>query len=754
MIDIQLTGKKDKIMEKNVTNLKIRILSLILTVALVVTMMPMNVLATDNTESPQIVKSGTCGENVTYTLDELGTLTIIGSGAMYDYTTSSSKCAPWFPIAPNVKAIVIQNGITEIGNCAFYNCYTRSVEIPNSVTRIGEQAFVSCDYLESVTIPDSVTSIEKRAFYGSKLTSISLGNGVTTIGEDAFDCFFLTSVYIKSLKAWCDINFNNQHANPLNEAENLYLNGNLVTDLIIPDDVTNIGNYAFCNYDGLTSVSIGNGVTNIGNYAFYCCDNLATITMGNSVTSIGWNSFYGCDGLTSVTIPDSVTTIGPSAFQMCRYLNSVNIGSSVADICHGAFYNCVSLTSINIPDSVKTIGDSAFSYCTGLSTITLGNGLTNIGSNAFYMCTKLKNIFYAGSTTDKNNITIGSFNSAIQDVVWHYETKDHINSDWIVETHATCVDCGTKYIECTVCGQIIRTEKIDALGHSYRTKLTPATTSENGLSKEVCKTCGDVKSKKTIYKISSVSLSATAYTYNGKKKTPTVTVKDSKGNKLIKGEDYTVTYSSSTRKSIGRYSAKVTFKGDYSGSKTLYFTIGPKNPSSVTAKLYGYDDVKVSWKKVSGASGYKVYYKKSTSSTWSSKTTTGTSIKLANLSDGVKYNIKVVAYKTVNGNKCENAGKSTSIYTLKKVTGVKVAKSSSKVKVSWTNISGETGYQISKSTSKTGTNIVATYKTTSGKNKTISATKGKTYYYKVRAYKVVDGKKIYGPWSSVVKYKR
>ena len=313
---------------------------------------------------------------------------------------------------------------------------------------------------------------------------------------------------------------------------------------------------------------------------------------------------------------------------------------------------------------------------------------------------------------------------------------------------ATC----NKKAECSVCGTLYGST--DENSHVSKWYVEKATLTNNGERVYKCPVCGKKESSAIIYRPNVISLSTTVYTYNGTKRTPSVTVRDIKGNKLVNGDDYTVTYNSSSRSAVGRYSVKIVFKGDYSGTKTLYFTIGPKNPSSVSAKLYGDDDVKVSWKKVSGASGYIVYYKKATSSKWSSKTTTGTSVKIANLSDGVKYDIKVVSYKTKSGYKCCNAGKTTSIYTLRKITGVKVTKSGTKVKVYWTNILGETGYQISQATSKTGTNIVSTYSTTKGKYKTISAKKNKTYYYKVRAYKTVNGKKIYGPWSNTIKYVR
>ena len=273
---------------------------------------------------------------------------------------------------------------------------------------------------------------------------------------------------------------------------------------------------------------------------------------------------------------------------------------------------------------IDSMGNNAYNLLCSECTENFGRGYLN-SDNQYYMYGYVENEGYYHYIYDGNGECLGSEKCEV----------DYWNSD---ESYHEGV-CKCHLILC------------EEESHVYENVIDMATTSNDGSRKQVCDTCGKVKSTETIYKISTIKLSTIEYTYNGSKKTPSFIVKDSKVNKLFPGKDYKLTYSSAKRTSIGRYSVKVTFRGDYTGKKTLYFTIGPKNPSSVKAVLYGYDDIKVSWSKVSGANGYKVYYKKSASRTWSSKTTTGTSVKIANLSDGVKYDVKVVTYKTKNGYK-------------------------------------------------------------------------------------------------------
>ena len=361
-------------------------------------------------EAATIVDSGECGDdgdNATWTLDSDGLLTISGTGKMKDYTFNISS--PWEKT--RVSSVIILDGVTSIGNCAFYNCSGLiSITIPNSVTSVGDNAFLDCDSLKKayapnldswlkihfsdcdsnpcfygadlyfngelvndVVVPDSITSIGRHAFYGcTGLMSITITDSVTSIGEYAF-------AYCSSL-----------------------------TSVMIPDSVTNIDRKVFYCCSSLTSIIIPDGVTNIGSSLFYGCSSLARITIPDSVTRIGDEAFDGCSSLTSITIPDSVTSIGYDAFQNCSSLTSITIPDSVTRIGYGAFYGCSSLTSITIPDGVKSIGSSAFYDCSNLMDITISDSVTSIGDTAFYGCSSLTSITIPSGVT---NIGGGAFSS-------------------------------------------------------------------------------------------------------------------------------------------------------------------------------------------------------------------------------------------------------------------------------------------------------------------------------------------------------
>jgi hypothetical protein len=280
-------------------------------------------------------------------------------------------------------------GLTSIYNYAFYNCIslTGSLTIPTSITLIGNSAFRGCSGLTSLTIGNSVTLIDGYAFYG---------------------CSGLTEVrYLGDLAEWCNIQFggNIYYSNPLFCAHKLFINNELVTNLVIPESVTELKPYVFCGASCLTSLTIPNTVTSIGNYAFYDCWRLTgSLTIPNSVTSIGSAAFARCWGFTgALTIPNSVTSIGSSAFSGCRsFTGSLIIPDSVTSIGGSAFYGCSGLTgSLIIPNSVTSIGGSAFSGCSGMTgSLIIPNSVTLIGAEAFRNCSG-----FTGSLTIPNSVT-------------------------------------------------------------------------------------------------------------------------------------------------------------------------------------------------------------------------------------------------------------------------------------------------------------------------------------------------------------
>ena len=323
-------------------------------------------------------------------------------------------------------------------------------------------------YLAEIEIPatyngKAVTQILPQAFENAKnLTSISIPDSITSIGEDAFlGCRNIERVYITDIASWCEINICGSSAIPLQWWGGLYLNGELITNLVIPDGVTKIGDYAFFGCYNITSVEIPSSVTSIGEHAFYGCSNLRSIEIPDSVRSIGDYALSGC--FVSITIPNSVTSMGYDVFYGCYKLvevinksslpittsefgeygdileihngatkivnqngylfytyEGVNyllgyVGTDTAltlpakyngqsyEIYQNAFDGCTSITSITIPDGVTSIGEHVFYGCSSLEEITIPNSVTSIGGYAFGRCEKLTSVTIGNGVTSIGN---------------------------------------------------------------------------------------------------------------------------------------------------------------------------------------------------------------------------------------------------------------------------------------------------------------------------------------------------------------
>ncbi len=233
-----------------------------------------------------IVDSGTCGNNLTWVLTKDGTLTISGKGKMEDWPDRGNS--PWYDVRKAIKKIIITDGVTTIGNWAFYFCSSLTeVSIPDSVTSIGESAFYFCNSLKEINIPDGVTSIGESAFYNCySLKEVNIPDGVTSIGTTTFTCCYS------------------------------------LTKINIPDSVTSIGSSAFISCSSLKKITIGKNVTSIGDNAFSNCTSLKKVVIPAKVKKIGRKAFYNCTNLRSLTIRTkklTAKTVGSEVFGKYSY---------------------------------------------------------------------------------------------------------------------------------------------------------------------------------------------------------------------------------------------------------------------------------------------------------------------------------------------------------------------------------------------------------------------------------------------------
>ncbi|MBE6926184.1 MAG: leucine-rich repeat domain-containing protein [Ruminococcaceae bacterium] len=462
---------------------KVRMLSMFfavcLLVAVLVFLLPAKVQAT---------ASGTCGDNLTWVLDDNGTLSIFGTGPMYEdryygqpwsgltinkvvFSEGITTVAPYaFSGHIELKEVILPKTLERFDEFAFMDCTgLTEIIIPEGVTSIGHSAFFGCSKLTEVTIPDSVKTISTGAFTRcSNLESVTIGTGVERIDSSAFVPTNLKTVYISDMEAWCRIRFEDFSANPMYENVKLYLCDQLVTEVTIPEGITSL-EYTFSGYKELTYVH-----------------------MPESLKTIGNGTFSGCAKLEGIHISNSVTTIGEYAFDGCSALRDVYLSKNLKDMAFSAFGNCKSLTEITIPDGMKTIANAAFHGCDQLKTVTLPDGIEMVYGNAFADCVSLAVVNHKGTRADWEKITFEEGNEYLRYTkrTDGYTGCTHGWNSGVVTKNATCSASGQRNYTCTLCGAT-RTEKLPKLLHTWNTgaqTLTP-TCKDEGEMTHKCTAC-------------------------------------------------------------------------------------------------------------------------------------------------------------------------------------------------------------------------------------------------------------------------
>ena len=385
--------------------------------------------------SDKVSESGQ-DDNISYRYNNLtSSLYVYGEGEIKNYNSDNQ---PWKNYKSTAKSIDLFDGITSIGNYAFYNftSVTPEVTIPSSVEKIGNSAFDCCTSLKKITIPDNVKIIGNRAFGScTSVTEIELGTGLIQLGTDYRDYnnpfYYMTGVkkitfnsekvpttpcadtfeYMNNLEtvyvpAKSYSQYVERFSSYINNAKFVLLNDDtdfIIEDgvlklyqgndanIVIPSDVTEIGPSAFRNNASIKTVEFSSNVEKISNNAFMGCTSLKSVALNNKLTTISYSSFNSCSALKEITIPDSVETIGDYAFYKCTSLsNELVIPSSVKTIGDYAFAEDNKITSVTIKGNEEgtTIGNYSFQNATGIKTLDLGN-VTSIGTNAFNNCASL-----------------------------------------------------------------------------------------------------------------------------------------------------------------------------------------------------------------------------------------------------------------------------------------------------------------------------------------------------------------------------
>lgn len=750
-----------------------------------------------------IVKSGKCGKNLTWTLDEEGTLTISGTGEMENYEITSNpepKTTVQWPVN-SISTVIINNGVTSIGNRAFEFCSNlTSVSIPNSVTRIGNFAFECCSHLVSVSIPNSVTRIGDAAFGScTSLKTVDIPNSVVITGSALFhDC-------------------------------------NSLTDLTIPGSIKSIKDDTFCYCSSLTNVTIQNGITSIGDRVFYECSSLVSVTIPDTVTSFGEDIFGYCDIITlygvvdseayryaiqnhiifipvdtdpypilaqgtngkglnwsldcahvlrisgkgeiadnsnasdspwseyyrdvhSIVIEPGITYIGSDAFRQYPELAEVSLCEDVVIIGQRAFEFCDKLKEVKLQHGLKRINSAAFRYCINLISIIIPNSVTNISDYAFENCESLTNITVPGSVTSNGyrafsgccNLISVTIEKGVTTIGFS-EFSECRNLTSVTIPNSVSGIGHEAFYNCTNLTNIFIPETVEFIGdnsffyydnHSEESKPIQGLTI-SGYSETAVETYAksyNIPFKSLSSSISGAIITIASQTYNGKALTP-ATVVYINNTKLKLNTDYTVAYSNNTN--AGTATATITGKLKYRGTKKQTFTIN-KATQYITASNVSLTYLKTGTITVTGNKG-KLSYKSSNTAI----ATVDTAGKVTAKGAGTAK-ITITAAATSNYKSASKTITVTVVKAAQSITAKAAASSVAVGKTTTVSITGAKGTKSFKSSDTTIATVTSAGKVTAKKVGTvkITATSSSTANYKA-ASKTVTIKVVPAATSSL-----
>ena len=493
----------------------------------------------------------------------------------------------------------------------------------------------------------------------------------------------------------------------------------------LPDTLITIGSDAFFNCSALTGITVPNSVTSIGSNAFSGCISLISADLSCKATALPSGLFNGCYALNTVSLPAFITSIGDAAFRDCRALSNINIPDNVKEIGKEAFNGCIKLARVSLPSELKTIGDMAFKDCQSLTEIFIPNKVKTIAEEAFVGCSSLRNA-YIGSGVSVIKKYIFSGCTALENIVFG---GDYYNFTDLTSTMMTSM---TTYYPVKYASGWANYDGINLKSYNAPTSVTITGATEAA------------PGAKVTLKVNAVpSSSEFANVYILKSSNPNVATVSDDGTIIARATGITTI----TAYMINGVSDSITF------------SVTPTKPQDIKATAKTTTSAEITWSAVSNVTGYNIYrstskngtFKKVGSSTTNSYTDKG-------LSKGKTYYYKVASYVNSDGKQAVSAY--TSVVSVKAAAPAPAQVSASKAKsgaakITWSKSTGANGYEVYMATSANGKFTKAG---TITKAATVTYTKsglksGKTYYFKVRAYTTVSGKKVYSDYTKTVKVK-